>query len=160
MACFLLRSDQDWMDDTGNCTSWNAQFMSYYTDLNVTILQNHVLHFLAHFLWRCFHWLTWTWIVFNGFPTPPTMLWTKTSLGSKKVKYHNIQQSSFHGFLSASPLPLWGILSWNTAHVSLYTCMPLHLPSSNCQHLRQTHLWIWLLHVKTCMCKVMPGVAI
>ena len=44
--------------------------LSYNTDLNATILHNHVLHFLAHFLWRCFHWLTWTWIAFNRFPNP------------------------------------------------------------------------------------------
>ena len=67
-ACFLLRSQhswlpsgtdlwqhQDWMDDIGNCANWNVQFMSYNTDLNATILQNHVLQFSAHFFWRCFH---------------------------------------------------------------------------------------------------------
>ena len=34
------------MDDTGNFASWNAEFMSYNTDLNATILHNQVLHFL------------------------------------------------------------------------------------------------------------------
>ena len=34
---------------------------------------------------------------------------------------------------------------------------PLHLPYSHFQHLRQTDLWMWLLHVKTCPYLHMQG---
>ena len=64
----------DWKNYTGNCASWNVQVISYNIDLIKTILQNHVLHFLTNFLWRCFHWPTWTWIFFNRFPTPLKLL--------------------------------------------------------------------------------------
>ena len=87
---------QDWMDDTGNCATWDAQLMSYNTDLNATILQNHVLHFLAHFLWRWFHWLTWTWIFLNRFPTQLKLLGPKLYL---VVGRWNIIIYSIHPFM-------------------------------------------------------------
>ena len=35
---------------------------------------------LTHFLWRCFQWLTWTWIFFSWFPDPLKLLGPKLYL--------------------------------------------------------------------------------
>ena len=84
------------LNDTRNCASWNAQFMRYNTELRATILQNDVLHFLAYFLWRFFHWPTWTIIVFNRFPTPLKLLGSKLYF---VVGRWNITIYSIHPFM-------------------------------------------------------------
>ena len=90
MACFLLRS----------CTHWELTFDIIKTEwmilktvpaempsswaITLTLMRrsykNHVLHFLARFILKCFHWLTWTWIIFNQFPTPLKLLGPKLYL--------------------------------------------------------------------------------
>ena len=156
---------QDWMDDTENCASWNAQFISYNTDLNATILQNHVLHFLAYFLWRCFHLPTWTWIVFNWFPTPLELLGPKFYL---VVGRWNIIIYSMRPFID-----FFWLLPFLCQE--FYHATKLQIPRVHCRPARHctcppltASTYIRLIceygcymsrHVPTCMCKVMPVVA-
>ena len=129
------------------CSQWPC--LSYNTDLNTTILQNHVLHFLAHFLWRCFHWPTWTWIVFNRFPTPIKLLGPKLYLivGRWNIAILSWTSIGFFPSFVRNLITKWSLKSLMFIVDPHAIALPiLPLPALNVK----TDLWIWLLHVKTC----------
>ena len=175
MACFPLRSWQSWhhreltfdiiktMVDTRNCASWNAQFMSYIT-LTLTRRSCKIMPstFLALFLWKCFHWPTWTWIVFNRFPTPLNLL---------RLKLYLVVTSPYTIFILS-----WIYFDFFPSFVEeFYQGKKLQIPYVQCRSVRHcichpptASTYVILVcecgcymsrYVPTCKCKVTPGVA-
>ena len=111
--------------------------------------------FWAHFLWRCFHWPTCTWIVFNRFPTLLKLLGPKLYL---VVGKWNITIYSIHPFMNF--FRLFPLLS-----EEFYYGTKLKISHVHCRPARH---WTFHLicecgfymskHVPTCTCKVTPGV--
>ena len=104
-ACFLLRSQhswhqwgtglwhhQDWMDDNGNCASWNALFMSCNTDPKAMILQNHALYFFGTFPLKMLPLVELKVNSLQSIPYPTLIAWIKRLLCTRKVKHHHIPQ--------------------------------------------------------------------
>ena len=121
--------------------------------------------FLAHFLWRCFHWPTWTWIVFNRFPTPLKLFGPKLYLvlGRWNITIYIILPfMDFFRLLRFLCEELYYGTKFQIPHVH---CRPArhctcHPPSAS--------TYVELIcecgcnmsgHVPTCTCKVTPGVA-
>ena len=140
--------------------------MGYNTDLNATILKNHVHYFLAHLLWRCCHWSDWTWIVYNRFHTPLKLLGPKLYLvvGRRITPVYSIHP--FMNFFRLLPF-----LCEEFYHETMLQIPRVHCkPARHCTcHPSTASTYVRLFcdrgcymsrHVPTCRCKVTPGVAI
>ena len=81
-------------------------------------------------------------------------------------EHHHIQHSSFSGFLSASSLPLWGILSWTKLQIPRVHCRPArhctcYPPTASTYVGLITEFGCYMSrHVPTCTCKVTPDTGV
>ena len=137
--------------------------MSYNTDLHATILQNHVPHFLAHFLSRCFHRPTWMRIVFNRFPTALKLLGPELYLvvGRWNVTIYSIHP--FRDFFRLLPFLCEEFYHETKLRISRVHCgsarhCTYHLPTA-CTYVRLIYECVCMSrHVPTCKCNVTPDV--
>ena len=121
---------------------------------------NFMSHFLAHFLWRWFHWPTCKWIIYNRFPIPLNLLGPKPYLVVGRI---NITIYSIHPFVD-----LFSLLPFLCE--KFYHGTKLQIPRVHCRLARHctSHSPIarlickcccyMLRLVPTCLCKVTSGV--